>query len=121
MNNSADNDIQTYRWAAFTLRAGMYASFAAMGGGLAWWLLGGAPGGEASASKGLPLDRIWAELLAGNPLALVNLGVLLLLATPGITLFTEIVSYAMARNRLYAGIAALVGGILVLSLVLAFL
>jgi uncharacterized membrane protein len=91
-----------------------------MGGGLIWWLLAGAPGGETSASRGLPVERILAELLAGNPLALVNLGVVLLLATPGITLLTQIVSYAAARNRLYAGIASLVAAILLLSLVLAF-
>src|SRR5438552_15464259 len=91
---------------------GMYASFGAMGAGMLWWLLAGMPGGVVSASRGLPTNLILSQLLAGNPLALVNLGVLFLLATPAITLLAEIVSYAVARNWRYAGVAALVGAIL---------
>ena len=98
----------------------MYASFGAMSVGLLWWLLAGAPGGEETAAKGIALDRIAAELLAMNPLALLNLGVVLLLITPGITLLAQIVTYAAARNWLYAGIALLVGLILPLSLTVAF-
>jgi uncharacterized membrane protein len=115
----ADRDIRTYRWAALTLRAGMYASLAAMGAGLVWWLLAGMPGGEASASTALPLGRIPGELVAGNPLALVSLGVFLLLATPGVTLFAEIVAFALDRNWIYVAISALVGFLLSLSLVLS--
>ncbi len=115
----ADSDVMTYKWAGFTLTAGMYASFGAMVGGLVWWLLAGAPGGTASASATIPLDKIVSELLALNPLALLNLGVLLLLATPGITLLAEIVTYAAARNWRYAGVAVLVGAILLVSLALS--
>ena len=114
-DSEADSDAQTYRWAAITLQAGMYASFAAMGAGLLWWLLAGAPGGTESASKGMPMDIIVSQLLAGNPLALVNLGVLLLLATPAVTLLGEIITFAAARNWRYAAIAALVGAILLLG------
>jgi uncharacterized membrane protein len=59
------------------------------------------------------------ELLALNPLALLNLGVVLLLATPGVTLFAMTVTYAAARNRRYSAIAALVGAILLLSLAIS--
>src|SRR5438105_14836575 len=97
----------------------MYASFAAMGGGLVWWLLAGAPGGQATAARGLPIQSIPSEALAGNPLALLNLGVLLLLATPGITLLAEIAAYAAARNWRYAGIASIVALILLLSVALS--
>ena len=114
-DSEADSDAQTYRWAAITLQAGMYASFAAMGAGLLWWLLAGAPGGTESASKGMPMDTIVSQLLIGNPLALVNLGVLLLLATPAVTLLGEIITFAAARNWRYAAIAALVGAILLLG------
>jgi uncharacterized membrane protein len=115
----ADNDIRTYRWAAFTLLTGMYSSFAAMGVGLIWWLIIGSPGGTASMSKALPLDRVFPELLAGNPLALLNLGVLLLLATPGVTLLSEIVAYALDRNWRYLAISSVVGAILVLSVTIS--
>jgi uncharacterized membrane protein len=115
----ADNDKLTYQWAAFCLRAGMYASFAAMGVGLGWWLLSGAPGGEAMAARTLPLDAVVPQLLAGNPLALLNLGVIVLLATPGVTLFVEIVSYAIARNWRYVIVSSIVGAILLLSIALS--
>jgi uncharacterized membrane protein len=112
-------DEPTYRWAAFTLRLGMYASFAAMGAGLVWWLLSGGPGGPTSASRGLPLDSVIAQLLQGNPLALLDLGVLLLLATPGITLLVELFTFAAARNWRYVAITALVSLILLISLALS--
>jgi len=112
-------DVQTYRWTALTLQSGMYLSFAAMGGGLVWWLLAGAPGGDASERRVLPLGDIAPQLLVGNPLALLNLGVLLLLATPGVTLLTTLITYIAARNWRYAGIAALVCLILLLSLAIS--
>jgi uncharacterized membrane protein len=98
----------------------MYASFGAMAAGLAWWLLAGAPGGASEAGKGIGLDKLWGEFLALNPLALLNLGVLMLLATPGITLLTEIVTYAAARNWRFAGIASVVGILLLISLAISF-
>ena len=112
----SDSVIQTYRWAAFVLRVGMYASFAAMGGGLAWWLASGAPGGHESGSKSVPINAILPQLAAGNPLALLNLGVLLLLATPGLTLLAEIITFVSARNWRYVAIASVVAAILLTSI-----
>jgi uncharacterized membrane protein len=109
-------DAQTYKWAAVVLRTGMYLSFAAMSGGLVWWLLAGAPGGDKTARRVLPLGDLIAQILVGNPLALLNLGVLLLLATPGVTLLTTFITFVVARNWRYAGISALVSVILLLSL-----
>ena len=124
MRDSADtkeieSDQLTYAWAAWTLRAGMYASFGAMSLGLLLWLISGAPGGESSASEVIPFDRLWAELAALNPLALLNVGVLLLLATPGVTLLSAVVTYGIERNWRYMSIALLVGLILVASLVIS--
>ena len=109
-----DIDAQTYRWAGLSLTAGMYASFAAMAVGMVWWLIAGTP-----PSRVIPLDSILSELMALNPLALLNLGVLLLLATPGITLLAQIITYAADRNWRYVGIASLVGAILLLSLAIS--
>src|SRR5438552_7649954 len=120
-DESANNDIHTYRWAGITLKAGMYSSFAAMGLGLLWWLFAGLPGGTVSASTVLPFDRLLPELAAGNPLALVNLGVLFLLATPGVTLLSAIITYVAARNWRYALFASIVGAILLLGLTLSLL
>ncbi|MFL5734161.1 MAG: DUF1634 domain-containing protein [Chloroflexia bacterium] len=118
---SGPTDLLTYRWVARTLRVGMYVSFGAMGLGLVWWLLAGAPGGAGSAEKVLPFDRLLPDLVAGNPLALLNLGVVLLLVVPGVSLLAAIITFAAARNRRFAGIAGLVGAILLLSLVLSVL
>ena len=115
----SSGDALTYRWAGRTLTGGMYASLGLMGVGVAWWLLSGSPGGQESVSQLIPLDKLWAELAALNPLALMDLGLLVLLATPGVTLLAEIVTYAAARNWRYAGIAALIGFILLLSLALS--
>lgn len=119
MIKTEGKDEQTYRWAGLTLKWGMYTSFGSMVVGLVWWLAAGAPGGQTSAAKVIPLDRVLPELLALNPLALLNLGVILLLATPGVTLLAEIITFAAARNWRYAGIAALIGAILLLSLALS--
>ncbi len=119
VNASADADSSTYHWVGLILTTGMYASFAAMGAGLVWWLAVGTPGGDTLAARVVPIDRIVPELIALNPLALINLGVLLLLATPAFTLIAEIITYGAARNWRYAGIAGLVSLILLLSLALS--
>jgi uncharacterized membrane protein len=117
--NSQNRDDRTYTWAAFTLRAGMFASFAAMLVGLGWWLLSGSPGGQESAQQVMPFDRLLPEMLALNPLALVNVGVLLLLSTPGVTLIAQFVAFALARNWLYAGITAFIALAIAFSLALS--
>lgn len=114
--NTAKLDDQNYSWAAFTLRTGMVASFAFMVVGLAWWFLAGSQGGQEAASQVLPFERLVPELLALNPLALLNIGVLLLLATPGVTLVAQFVAFCLARNWLYAGITAFIAIIIVISL-----
>jgi uncharacterized membrane protein len=117
--SNIDADSRNYTWAAFTLRAGMYVSFAAMLVGLVWWLLSGSPGGQEAAQHVLPFDRMLPELLALNPLALLNMGVLLLLCTPGITLVVQFVAFALARNWPYAGIAAFIALAIAFSLALS--
>jgi len=118
-NSIATKDSKTYDWSSWTLRLGMYTSFGAMVLGLVWWLAKSAGGANNTPAGVIPLDRILPELLAGNPLALLNLGVVLLLATPGVTLLAQIASFIAARNWRFAGIAATVAGILLLSLAIS--
>jgi uncharacterized membrane protein len=108
-------DHRTYEWAGATLRMGMAASVAAMLAGFLWWLLSGSPGGGITAHV-MPADRVLPELLALNPLALVNLGVLLLLATPSVALAAQLVSFALARNWRYTAITAVIGAIILVSI-----
>jgi uncharacterized membrane protein len=96
------------------LRIGMYASFAMMVVGQVWWLLSGSPGGDVVENIAIPVDRIVPELFSLNPLALTSLGVVALLLTPGLTLFTSAMTYARTRAWLFAGLSAF------LALVLTF-
>lgn len=107
-------DTPTYRWVSVVLRVGMYASFAMMVGGQVWWILAGSPGSSTVESIAIPVERIGPELAALNPLALTSLGVVTLLLTPGITLFTSAVTFARSGVRLYAGLS------LLLALVISF-
>lgn len=119
MNETGNIDSRTYSWASFTLRAGMYSSFTAMALGLAWWLLAGSPGGNALAVQGLPVGDVFPRLLAGDPLALLSLGVLLLLVTPGVSLLVGIAAYASMGNWRFAAIGSLVAVILILGFALS--
>lgn len=112
-------DKETYIWVGRTLRTGMYLSFASMSLGLLWWLAAGMPGGQQSVSTQIPLQRLLLELSAGNPLALLNMGVLFLLATPAVTLLTAIITYAAQRNWRFVAVGAIVAAILLLSLALS--
>ncbi len=67
----------------------------------------------------MPIDRVLPELLSANPLGLLNLGLLLLLITPASTLVTVLITYSIARNWRFAGIALLVDAILALSLAIS--
>ena len=112
-------DTPTYRWVSRVLRVGMYISFAMMVGGLVWWLLAGSPGGDVAENIAIPVDRIIPELFALNPLALTSLGVVMLLLTPGLTLFTSAVTYARGRVWLFAGLSAGLALVITLGIVLS--
>ena len=112
-------DHQSYKWSGRVLQAGMYLSFSCMVAGLAWWLGAGAPGGEDSARRGLSVDRLLPELWAGNPLAILNLGVVLLLVTPAAALFSLIITFALARNWPFTLVSLLVGAILAASMAIS--
>jgi uncharacterized membrane protein len=112
-------DTVTYHWVSVMLRIGMYASFAMMVGGMVWWLLAGSPGSETVESIAIPVDRIGPELANLNPLALTSLGVVALLLTPGLTLFTSAVTYARAREWVFAGLSTLLALVITFGIALS--
>src|SRR5437764_867079 len=97
-----------YRGVQRTLVAGMVLSFALMGAGLAWQIVSPRPHPE----QVVPLPRLAGELLAGNPLALLDLGVLGLLAIPAVHLTVAAVSFARTGERRYLLLTLLVLGVL---------
>jgi uncharacterized membrane protein len=64
------------------------------------------------------LAAVGNGLSHGDPLAVIVLGLLLLLATPVLRVAVSIITFAMERDWLYTGITLLVLAILVLSFLL---
>jgi uncharacterized membrane protein len=117
--NEKTADDLTYIWAGLTLRAGFYISFALMVAGLVWWLFAGMPGGVQGSGGVVPFGRTFDELAAGNPLALLDLGVLALLATPAITVAAVTLAFSAARNWRFAALSLLIFAVLLLSVALS--
>jgi hypothetical protein len=113
-----EKDKATYRWAGLILKVGMYSSFAVMAAGLVWAMLGDTTAAPLE-YRAVPLDRLYDALLAGDPDAVLSVGLLLLLASPGASLLSIVVTFAAARNWRFAGLAAVSAGILLLSVGIA--
>lgn len=64
------------------------------------------------------LNQVWAGLLLLHPHAVIALGLLLLIATPIVSVMVSIVAFALERDRNFVVITALVLTILLLSNVL---
>jgi uncharacterized membrane protein len=106
-----------YRGVQRTLAGGMILSFALMGAGLLWQIANPYPHPE----QVLPLDRLVPELLAGNPLALLDLGLLTLLAVPAVHLSVAAAGFARGGDRRYFLLTLLVLALLAAGAALAFL
>ena len=100
----APPDDALYRGVQRTLLGGMVVSFTLMGAGLLWQLVSPHPHPELV----VPLDQLFAALLAGNPLALIDLGLLVLLVIPALHLLVAASSFARAGDRRYLGLSLLV-------------
>lgn len=98
----------------------MYSSFGIMLLGLVWAIAGSTASTPLS-YRTIPISGLYDAMLAGNPDAVLSLGLLLLLASPGVTLLASMVTFAAARNWRFAGLAAISAGILLLSVVIALL
>jgi uncharacterized membrane protein len=106
-----------YRGVQRTLVGGIVVSFGLMGLGLIWQIVSPRPHPE----QVVPLDRLPAELLAGNPLALLDLGVLALMAIPAVHLTVAAISFGRIGDRRYLWLTLLVLSLLAVGAGLAFL
>ena len=111
-------DRATYRWAGIILRVGTFSSFGLMLLGLVWAIAGNTTS-QPLTYRTVPLSGLYDAMLAGNPDAVLSLGLLLLLASPGVTLLASMVTFVVARNWRFAGLAAISAGILLLSVAIA--
>jgi uncharacterized membrane protein len=64
------------------------------------------------------LDQVWSGLLVLRPQAIIASGLLLLIATPVITVTTSAVAFGVERDRRFVVIASVVLAILIISLLI---
>jgi uncharacterized membrane protein len=75
-------------------------------------------GGEAN-NQLIPLAQLVSGLLGFQPEAFLNLGILILLATPISVVISLIAFFWIHRERFYASVSAAVLSVLLLSILLA--
>jgi uncharacterized membrane protein len=100
------------------LRGGVILSGAIIGIGVADFYLRGPshltyPGGLTYPSS---LPAIWVGLTHADPVAIIALGLIVLLATPVVRVAVSVIAFALSRDRLYVVITLVVLCILIFSL-----
>lgn len=113
MDDTLDSaiDRQTYLRVGYALLAGLLLSVSVMVLGL---VLTVARGGDTSTV--LPLERVMPALGRGEAPAVLDLGILLLFATPLIGVFVACAEFLRQRDRTFAATT----GLLLVMLVIAF-
>lgn len=104
----------TTRWIGATLRWGSYLSALLLLVGVAWILL--ASDVPIQAGPPMPLAALGGQLAEGNPYAVMQLGLMLLLATPLVRVAVAGVSFWLGRERRYTLLA--LGALAVILLIL---
>ena len=95
-----------YRWIAGTLRWGSYLSALLLAVGVVWVALD--PSVPIQVGPGMPVGVLGEQLATGNPYALMQLGLLVLLATPLLRVVVAAGSFWRIRERRYTVVALLV-------------
>lgn len=108
---------RAYRWVALVLQWGSWLSAALMLVGVVWFV--SAPEVPLQVGPPVPLGLLAAQLGAGNPYAVMQAGVLLLLLTPLLRIAVAATSFWFEGERRYALVSLAVLAIIVVSLLLA--
>ncbi len=107
-------------WVSTVLSVGVALSavFVAIGfvGSLAVGWTGSLIGGPPNPADPTDFSGVFAGLAAGRPVAIAQLGLLVLVATPVVRVGVSLVAFGLERDRLYAAITAAVLGLLLVSL-----
>ena len=110
---------RTYQWVAATLRWGSYLSATVLLIGVLWLLAEGDGDRPIQIGPPMPLERLGEELLRGNPYAVMQTGVLLLLFTPLLRLLVAAFAFWMDDERRYAVVSLAVLLMILVSVFLA--
>jgi len=95
---------QLNTYVRFVLVAGMVLSVSVMAIGLVWYAI--SPGDYPDVSLS-PAD-IPGEISKGNPIAVLDLGILFLIATPLTRVITALVFYLLAKEMRMAGVSVVI-------------
>lgn len=98
-----------------TLLYGLLLSITVMLAGLLYSLARG----TSVSGHVLPLDRMPDQLASGNPSAVLDLGILLLFATPLAAVVVALLDFLRTRDRPFAAIAVLLLALLVVGVLVA--
>jgi len=98
------------------LRGGVLLSVAVILGGISWFYVLRFSGALLHPTFPDTLRAVASGLLDGNPLAVVVLGLLILLATPVLRVAVSIIAFAIEEDRTYVMITTLVLAILLFSI-----
>ena len=116
-------DVRLEKMVAVVLRTGVsLAAAVVLGGGLCYLIQhGSAPPGDR-VFHGVPAEyrnprAIVTGAIGGDCLAIIQLGLLLLIATPVVRVGLSLVGFAVERDRTYMAVTALVLAILLVSLI----
>ena len=97
MNSASDRNESLERWLARALQAGAYVSGLLLLSGLAWIVLDTDIPPQAAPPVGL--EMLWRNLRFGNPYAIVQAGVMLLLALPPLAAAITGIFFAQAGRK----------------------
>ena len=98
------------------LRGGVLLSVAIIFGGISWFFVQRYTGGMTHPTFPDTLPAVVNGVLAGQPLAVVVLGLLVLLATPVLRVGVSIIAFGLEEDRTYVIITTLVLAILLFSI-----
>ncbi|HEX5501536.1 MAG TPA: DUF1634 domain-containing protein [Thermomicrobiales bacterium] len=114
-------------WISYVLRTGVLTAGAIILVGLAWFLVGGAHGagpasldaliGGGGHTLAVSPATIARDIAAGDPIAVIQLGVLALILTPLIRVGMTAVLFLLERDRVFTIVTAIVFAILIIGLV----
>ncbi|MBM4237568.1 MAG: DUF1634 domain-containing protein [Euryarchaeota archaeon] len=99
------------KYVRFVLLAGMVLSVSTMAIGLLMYALN--PHGWAEVS--LSLEEIAEGLTEGNPIAVIDLGIILLIATPLVRTMTALGAFAASREMKFVAVSLIVLFVIVLA------
>ena len=117
------NDKQVEEFIGQVLRAGTLLSCSVTLIGIVLFLLHSGPARpdyrvfDAAAGKLLPLGQLLPDAFHGNPLAIIQLGILLLIATPVARVAFLVGAFALERDRMYVAVSGIVLAVLLYSLI----